>query len=111
MANPKLLKIQSSTTRLEAKAQLPSSFANPFPAGDLYIDYIRLTNDTAGDVTVRITDNLGSPIPIVSDQATLMAGQTWTLELSQGEFQKNGIQWKASTATGVYAVVRGYRSA
>lgn len=75
-------------------------------ATDIYLTFVRLTNTTAGDLTVTVADKAGTPVHLLS-AVPLAAKTTFVIWLDKS-WMPGGVTWVASGA-GVVGYMRGLK--
>lgn len=82
--------------RVEAKV-IPNASSETLKAVDCYVSSIDICNETAGALTVTITDNQGTPVEFLKD-ASIAAKATVSINFNNLRKFKGGIIWQASAA-------------
>lgn len=99
---------QSGGLRVIGPTYVPNVSADAV-TGLVTIDSITLTNNTAGNLTVRIRDKStacnGGPCPLVPDDLVVNATSIYTIAM-YGMPARGGITWVASAANSVVGKIR-----
>ncbi len=91
-----------------AAAQTMPNAATDVTTTDTYILQLVFTNTTSGSVTIKVVDKQSPAKVLISDQASLAAGNTVVFNFPQGAFLKGGMNWVCSAGSSVDAEVYGY---
>lgn len=81
---------------------------------DVYVTFIKLTNDTAGALTCSIYDKQTVPVPILSATGggalSIAAGTTYVIVFPEGGvWAPGGVRWNCS-GVGVFGYIKGTTS-
>jgi len=93
---------------IDAAIQTMPNVAADLTTTDTYLFQAHFTNTTNGSVTIKLLDKQNTPKTILSDQASLAAGNTAVFAWPQGLFCKGGINWVCSNASAVDAQLYGF---